>query len=494
MISTGKATDHSAVRRRFALVSLALAVVLSVILASFPAEARKKIKRSHYNPPSSAMVLDAYSGKILYSDNIDQPRYPASITKVMTLYILFEQIRAGKLTLDSGLKVSAEAAAHPPSKLELEPGSEISVRDAMYALATKSANDAAAVIAENIAGSEAAFARMMTQKARMMGMTNTAFRNASGLPDSGQVTTARDLVTLARRMLADFPEEAKVFRTRYFQYGEARFKNHNSLLFTYPGIEGMKTGFTQASGFNLLTSARRQDKHLIAVVLGGSSSSARNARMRSLLDQSWSKAIAYEDMKEMGQETQSIIAGVLSPDMMPERNPAFHAGETETRLMVAMAEQRKNDELKGKDAGSPGLALASLTARGAQSEAAKEDKDNKDDKEENNEDTAETDEAPAADPAAAKAETVVSDATALGPYHVQVGSFLDVVSAKQRLTAVAGKAPALVKDHGELTVPGQVGGKNYFRARFGQFTKEDAAAACTKLKRLSFECLVVRVE
>ena len=481
VISKGRATDRSSMRRRHALGYLALFALLSAVIAATPADARKRSKRSHYSPPASAMVLDAYSGKILYADKPDQPRYPASVTKVMTLYLLFEQIKAGRLTLDSGLKVSAEAASRPPSKLDLEPGSEISVRDAMYALVTKSANDAASVIAENIAGSESAFARMMTQKARMIGMTNTAFRNASGLPDPGQVTTARDLVTLGQRMLADFPEESKVFRTRYFQYGKARFKNHNSLLFTYPGMEGLKTGFTRASGFNLLTSARRQDKHLIAVVLGGSSSRQRNSRMRKLLDQSWSKAVAFNEMKQKGDEPIAI-AGVFSPDMMPERNPAFHAGEAEQQLRIAMAEARKNEDSEGREMASPGLALASLTE---QAGAPTED---------NNEDAAETDEAPAADPVEAKAETVVSDATALGPYHVQVGSFLDVVSAKQRLTIVADKARKLVNGHGELTVPGEVRGKNYFRARFGQFTKEDAAAACSKLKRLSFECLVVRVE
>jgi D-alanyl-D-alanine carboxypeptidase len=282
-------------------------------------------------------------------------------------------------------------------------------------------------------------------------------------------------------MLADFPEESKVFRTRYFQYGKARFKNHNSMLFTYPGMEGLKTGFTRASGFNLLTSARRQDKHLVAVVLGGNSSRQRNARMRQLLDQSWSKAVALNELKQKGDEPIAI-AGVFSPDMMPERNPAFHAGEAEEQLRIAMAEARKSEDSEGREMASPGLALASLTAQG---QAPTED---------NNEDAAETDEAPADDPVEAKAETVVSDATALGPYHVQVGSFLDVVSAKQRLTIVAGKAKKLVDGHGELTVPGEVRGKNYFRARFGQFTKEDAAAACSKLKRLSFECLVVRVE
>ncbi|NJM35651.1 MAG: D-alanyl-D-alanine carboxypeptidase, partial [Rhodomicrobium sp.] len=281
------------------------------------ADAKKRSKRSHYSPPHAAIVIDAYSGKVLYADNADKPRFPASITKVMTLYILFEQLREGRLTLDTQMPVSAYAASRPPSNLNLKAGGSITVRDAMYALVTKSANDVASVVAEAIGGSEDAFARMMTQKARSMGMTATTFRNASGLPDAAQKTTARDLVTLGRRMLTDFPEQAKIFRTRFFQYGEARYKNHNSLLFSYAGMEGMKTGFTNASGFNLLASCKRHDKHLIAVVLGGRSSGHRNARMRELLNSAWKKAVAFNDLKQRREDRPVAVAGILQADLMP---------------------------------------------------------------------------------------------------------------------------------------------------------------------------------
>ncbi len=283
--------DDSAFRWRMAMrfaatrlvggARFALIVCLVAAMAAVPAEAKKKRKRSHYSPPQAAMVVDFYSGKILYAQNIDAKRYPASVTKVMTLYLLFEQMRDGHMTRNTKLKVSAKAAARPPSKLGLKPGSTISVSDAMYALVTKSANDVAAVVAENIAGSEAAFARMMTQKARAIGMSKTTFRNASGLPNSAQVTTARDLITLGRRVLKDFPDEAKIFRTRYFEYKGRKYRNHNRLLFSYAGMDGLKTGFTRASGFNLLASCHRDDKHLLAVVLGGRSSRRRNARMRN---------------------------------------------------------------------------------------------------------------------------------------------------------------------------------------------------------------------
>ena len=187
------------------MVTLAFLAILAAMLASVPADAKRRAKRSNYAPPAAAMVIDGYTGKVLYAENADKPRFPASVTKVMTLYLLFEALRDGNIRLDTQLKVSASASAQAPSKLGLEPGSTIAVRDAMYALVTKSANDAAAVIAENIAGSEPAFARMMTLKARSLGMTNTTFRNASGLPNPSQTTTAQDLVTLGRRIMTDFP-------------------------------------------------------------------------------------------------------------------------------------------------------------------------------------------------------------------------------------------------------------------------------------------------
>ncbi len=227
-ISTWKPTD---------IIKAVFCIVLVAALLAIPAEAKKK-KRSRYAPPQAAMVVDLYSGKTLYSKNADAKRYPASITKVMTLYMLFEQIEQGHLTLNSKLKVSSVAASRPPSKLGLKTGSTIRVRDAMYALVTKSANDVAAVVAENIAGSEAAFGRMMTQKARSIGMTKTTFRNASGLPDKRQTTTARDLITLGRHVLKKYPEYSKIFRTRYFKYGKKRYKNHNRLLFSYSGMRG----------------------------------------------------------------------------------------------------------------------------------------------------------------------------------------------------------------------------------------------------------------
>ena len=469
------------------MVTLAFLAVLAVMLASVPADAKRRAKRSNYAPPAAAMVIDGYTGKVLYAENADKPRFPASVTKVMTLYLLFEALRDGNIRLDTPLKVSASASAQAPSKLGLEPGSTIAVRDAMYALVTKSANDAAAVIAENIAGSETAFARMMTLKARSLGMTNTTFRNASGLPNPSQTTTAQDLVTLGRRIMTDFPEESKIFGTRFFQYGKARHKNHNGLLFSYAGTEGLKTGYTRDSGFNLLTSCKRQDKHLIAVVLGGRSSRHRNARMRGLLDGSWRKAVAYNDIRQQTPEKLSpAVASILPDDMMPERNPAFHSSVSERTLSIALAAAREEPKTENPEVEK--VAVASLANTPAADASEDEDEAEAEASEEGDTATeaAAREEAPAQSPA--------QQQLTLGPYHVQVGSYLDVAGAKSRLADVAEQASDLLGGHGSLTVAGEVKGKSYFRARFGSFSEDDAASACAKLKRLKIDCLVVRAE
>jgi D-alanyl-D-alanine carboxypeptidase len=462
-----------------ALARLTLVLLVAAAIAAAPAEAKKKKgKRSHYSPPQAAMVVDLYSGKVLYAENADNQRFPASITKVMTLYLLFEQIRDGHMSADTKLKVSAVAASRPPSKLGLKAGSTITVNNAMYALVTKSANDVAAVIAENIAGSEAAFGRMMTRKAREMGMSKTTFRNASGLPDKAQVTTARDLITLGRRMLKDFPEEAKIFRTRQFKYGGKTFRNHNRLLYSYAGTDGMKTGFTRASGFNLLTSCRRDDKHLIAVVIGGRSSGQRNTRMQSLLNRSWRKAIAFNDWKQKGGAKPLAIAGILQADHLPERNPAFHPSASETLLKVAIAKAAKDRADRDGEKPLPRLALAAAASAPRLERAESLE-------------PAETAEPEQGD---TDKDVIPSDEAAFGPYHIQVGSYLNSGSAKYRLAAVAERASGILDGHEELTVSGEVRGKSYYRARFGKFSQGAASRACAKLKRLSVDCLVVRVE
>ncbi len=245
----------------------------------------------------AAMAIDANSGEILYAESADELRHPASLTKMMTIYMVFEQLEAGRLMPWTKLKVSQEAASAAPTKLDLEPGEHIAVMDAVKALITKSANDMAIVLAEAIGGTEVKFAELMTQKARGLGMRNTTFRNASGLPDNAQVTTARDMLTLALRLQDDFPKLYPLFATRAFSYNGANHKNHNTLLGTFEGIDGIKTGYTRMSGFNIVTSMRRGEKHIVGAVFGGATAGTRNATMRLVLTRALLKASTKKTRK-----------------------------------------------------------------------------------------------------------------------------------------------------------------------------------------------------
>jgi D-alanyl-D-alanine carboxypeptidase len=247
----------------------AMGVAASILVAiSSPAEAARRrgggSKGGGYAPPYAAMVVDVKTGRVLHAENEDALRFPASVTKVMTLYLLFEQLERGRMSLDTPLRVTANASLQAPTKLYLKPGETIAVEDAIKALVTKSANDAAVVVAENIAGSVEDFAEMMTRKARELGMSRTVFRNPSGLPDPEQVTTARDLTILARAIQDRFPRYYPFFQTRVFNYAGVAHRNHNKLLGRIEGVDGIKTGFTRASGFNLMTNAKTEDRHIVA--------------------------------------------------------------------------------------------------------------------------------------------------------------------------------------------------------------------------------------
>ncbi|MDP9196903.1 MAG: D-alanyl-D-alanine carboxypeptidase, partial [Pseudomonadota bacterium] len=226
----------------------------------------------------SAILMDAATGRILHSEAADQKRYPASLTKMMTLYLAFDALKAGKLKPGQKLKISSRAASQAPSKLGLVPGKTISVENAILALTTKSANDAAVVLAEAIAGSEKAFAERMTRKARQLGMTATVFQNASGLPNFRQVTTARDIATLSRALIRSHSRYYHYFSRTSFSWNGRTHTNHNRLLGHYPGADGLKTGYIDASGFNLAASAIRGKKRLICVVFGGPSGSWRDEK------------------------------------------------------------------------------------------------------------------------------------------------------------------------------------------------------------------------
>src|SRR5215831_11418465 len=236
-----------------------------------------------YSPPFASIVVDGNSGAVLQAASPDALRHPASLTKVMTLYLLFERLESGRLKLDSALKISEHASEQAPTKLGLKPGQTISVEDAIKGIVTKSANDAAVAVAENLGGDEGSFAKLMTQKAHALGMANTIYVNASGLPDDDQVTTAHDQAVLGRVIQERFPRYYRYFSTENFVYHGEAMRNHNHLLGVVDGVDGIKTGFTRASGFNLLTSLHRDGRYLVAVVMGGPSASERDERMRELI-------------------------------------------------------------------------------------------------------------------------------------------------------------------------------------------------------------------
>jgi len=250
----------------------------------------------------ASIVIDATNDTVMHARYADEARFPASLTKVMTLYMVFEELDAGRLTLDEMLPVSATAAAKPPSKLGLRAGEEISVRDAISALITKSANDVACVVAERIGVTEARFAALMTVKARTIGMTDTRFYNASGLPDSRQVSTARDMAVLAEAVIDNFSHHYDYFATRTFSWDGRTYKNHNELLGDVDGVDGIKTGYTRASGYNLMASAQRGDSRIIAIMLGGRTARARNAHVTDLIE------AAYESFNSSAPALRTHIA------------------------------------------------------------------------------------------------------------------------------------------------------------------------------------------
>jgi D-alanyl-D-alanine carboxypeptidase len=237
----------------------------------------------------SSLIMEARTGRVISSVNPDELRHPASLTKMMTLYMTFEALRDRRITLSQRVPMSAYAAAMSPTKLGVPAGSGLSVEEAILGLVTRSANDAAAALGELLGGSEDRFARIMTLRARALGMRQTVFRNASGLPDAGQVTTARDMATLGRRLVFDFPQEYKYFATQQFRFRGQMLRNHNNLLETYPGTDGIKTGYIDASGFNLVSSTVRGNVRLVGVVMGGARGYERDLHMASLLDQAFEK-------------------------------------------------------------------------------------------------------------------------------------------------------------------------------------------------------------
>ncbi|WP_158008322.1 D-alanyl-D-alanine carboxypeptidase [Methyloceanibacter methanicus] len=411
-----------------------------------------------------AIIVDANTNNVLYSQSADVLRSPASLTKIMTLYVLFAYMRAGRFTPDTKLKVSKHAASQAPTKLYLKPGSTISVKDCIKALVTKSANDAAAVVAENVGGTEENFARIMTQTAHNLGMKRTTYRNASGLPNNEQLTTARDQAILAMHIMRDYPEYYTVFETKYFDYKGRKYRNHNRLLFSYKGTTGIKTGYTRASGFNLTAAVERDDKHLIGVVLGGQTSSLRNAAMVSLLDKHWSKASSSK------RKPTSFIASLLGAPTPPppSRKPIFSVASaavpvaTRTPAPAPAVQQAAADPVVAQPAvAQPAAQRPFVQASLSPTRLS------------------------APSPAAADR---------MGSYHVQVGSYASPADAQNRLGMVRQRAPKLLEGHLPFTATFYMDDKEWYRARFAGFSKDDARSTCEALKRMRLDCIALAAE
>ncbi len=285
------------------------AIWLSIFLGN-PAQANNR---------HASIVVDADTGAVLHESHADASRYPASLTKMMTLYMLFEALGQRKITLDTQMHVSSHAASMPATNINLQAGDMLSVRNAIPALIVRSANDVAAVVAEALGNTEANFGRMMTDKARKLGMHSTIFRNASGLPNNEQKTTARDLVTLSTRLMKDFPQHYHYFSTQSFSYKGTTYNSHNRMVRNTDGVDGLKTGFIRASGFNVATSAKRGNRRVIAVVMGGSTAAARDQQMAQLLDRSFNGSVASA---QLTSNTDNVRNTRVSPVVQKASAPA----------------------------------------------------------------------------------------------------------------------------------------------------------------------------
>lgn len=417
-------------RQALILCFLALAVV---VLRPEAAEARKY----------AAIVVDAQSGAVLHSRHADAKRYPASLTKMMTLYMVFEALESGRLTLDDRLKISKRAAGQPASKVGLKAGRTIKVRDAILSLVTKSANDVATVVAENLGGTEVAFARMMTKKARQLGMTKTTFRNASGLPHRKQVTTARDMARLSRALLKHYPQHYEYFSTRFFQYGGRRFKNHNALLKSYGGTDGIKTGYIRASGFNLAASAERNGRRVIAIVFGGRTARTRNKEMARLLDIGFRK---------------NPRVFVDAPVIMPRRNPLRVVERAPAPTIRATAAKALPSGLQLPRRNPFFLPL------GGEAQAANLDAIS-----------------PAAQGSAGLGQT----------WQVQVGAYSGFAQAQAAAAEAAERLTGSARFDGIFV--DSDGDRDIYRARLVGFRAMDQAQqACAQLRQRAFDCFVTR--
>lgn len=460
---------------RLRWVSTVLAVLLATLAASPDAYAARK--KSAGAPKYAALVIHAESGDVLFERYADARRYPASLTKMMTLYLLFDELEAGRLTLASELTVSAQAAGQPPSKLGLTAGSKIDVESAIEALVVKSANDVAVVVAEGVSGSEWKFAQAMTAKAQELGMRNTTFKNASGLPNSKQMTTARDLATLGQRLLQDHPDYFHYFSTREFAWNGRTYSTHNSLVKTFAGADGFKTGYTQRSGFNLVTSAQRDGTRLIGVVLGGRSVRTRDAHMKEILTTAFAD-VAAEPM---------LIAALHRATPTPRLKPTLVA---ELKRKNAVPTVAGNEELRRELT----IAAASFGPVGSPTEDPARDsvRDGSDDlgaliAAANSDDFNEYERVRLSALTPNDDMLGEGDFDDLSQWSVQIGAYTTKALAQKELEAAAIAAGLVERARSVAAMP-KGDGTTLYRARFTHLSETDAVATCEKIRAAHLNC------
>ncbi|WP_441982885.1 SPOR domain-containing protein [Microvirga sp. 2YAF29] len=479
-------------------------------------------KGGGYNPLAASIVVDAKTGKVLQGDNIDEPRIPASITKVMSLYLLFEQMERGRIRPDSQLTVSEYAASQPPTKLGVRAGSTIEVEDAIKAMVTLSANDVSVVVAENIAGSEDAFARMMTRKARELGMSSTAFYNPHGLPhEPPNITTARDLAVLGRAIQDRFPKYFAYFQTSSFQYGKRTIRGHNRLLGKVNGVDGIKTGYTRLSGFNLLTSVNTDTRSVVAVVLGGRSGASRDQKMAGLIADHLPRAyagarIAPPVVEGTAQPAMVAEAPVQRPVVQPkvEAAPVQVASATpEAAVMPATPARKPLDlnTLRPVVASATGASSTTTPSSGnirwqkgpeplplnAQAYAALQAPTAAQISESQKAALQAKVEAKAAEPvktASLKAEAPKAEPKkTVDGWVVQLGATDDETKAQAMLDSARSRFGKVLSKASPYTEKVTIDGSTLYRARFSGFSEADAAAkACQQLKKSGVNCFASR--
>jgi D-alanyl-D-alanine carboxypeptidase len=480
---------------RWGTLGLMALFAATAVTSSADARSRRHQVRHHrhhvaasYDPAYASIVVDANSGKVMEADNADKLRHPASLSKMMTLYLLFERLHEGKIKLSSGMDVSEHAAAQAPTKLDLKPGQHLSVEDAIKAIVTKSANDAAVVVAEALGGSEIEFARMMTAKAHALGMTHTNYHNASGLPDNRQLTTARDQAILARALQDRFPKYFHYFSTRTFVYRGKAMRNHNHLLGRVDGVDGIKTGYIHDSGFNIAVDVRRNHRHLVVVVFGGRTAGARDAHVLGLINSNIRIASATRTapMVVEGWESKTKVAAASPLPRTPPPAPGSTAPIKPRPVQTVLVQPAAKESaalsplapaahtLKPLPAGAdrPTVTTVATIKRAPMPQPKPY--------------------ALASLPAKTAATTTDVAAKTHGGWMIQVGAFDDEHDAKLRLATAKDKAKEQLGKADPFTERAAKGDKVLFRARFAGLDRTQAENACKHLKHNDIPCFLLR--